>query len=224
MSKSRGNVINPDDIIAVFGADSMRMYEMFMGPLDVMKPWSTNGLKGVYKFLEKIWRLYTQYPVSKSNPPEELARLMHKTIKKVQHDLDSLNNFNTAISQMMILVNELTRLEEQYPEILSVLARLIAPFAPHFGEEIWEMMGNTPSVSAAEWPVYDELLVIDDVYVMVVQVNGKLRESIDIPRGTPVEQMKETALSSPKIKKWTENSQIVKVIAVPDKLVNIVIK
>ena len=224
MSKSRGNVINPDDIIAVFGADSMRMYEMFMGPLDVMKPWSTNGLKGVYKFLEKIWRLYTQYPVSKSNPPEELARLMHKTIKKVQHDLDSLNNFNTAISQMMILVNELTRLEEQYPEILSVLARLIAPFAPHFGEEIWEMMGNTPSVSAAGWPVYDELLVIDDVYVMVVQVNGKLRESIDIPRGTPVEQMKETALSSPKIKKWTENSQIVKVIAVPDKLVNIVIK
>ncbi|NPV01150.1 MAG: leucine--tRNA ligase [Brevinematales bacterium] len=224
MSKSRGNVINPDDIISVFGADSMRMYEMFMGPLDVMKPWSTNGLKGVYKFLEKIWRLYTQYPLSKSAPPEELARLMHKTIKKVQHDLDSLNNFNTAISQMMILVNELTRLDEQYPEILSVLARLIAPFAPHFGEEIWEMMGNAPSVSTAQWPVYDESLVVDDVYIMVVQVNGKLRESIEIPRGTPIEQMKETALSSPKIKKWTENSQIVKVIAVPDKLVNLVIK
>ncbi|OHD54604.1 MAG: leucine--tRNA ligase [Spirochaetes bacterium GWF1_51_8] len=224
MSKSRGNVINPDDIITSFGADTMRMYEMFMGPLDVMKPWSTNGLKGLFKFLEKVWRLFTSSTITSTPAPDDVLRLTHKTIKKVETDIDSLNNFNTAISQMMILVNELTRLKEQNRDILSVLARILAPYAPHFCEEIWEILGNPPSISSAEWPKYDPALVVDETYLMIVQVNGKLRESIDVERGTDIETMKALALKSPKILKWIGNAEIVKVIAVPDKLINIVIK
>lgn len=224
MSKSRGNVINPDDIIEQFGADSMRLYEMFMGPLDVMKPWSTSGIRGVKKFTDKLWRLFTGYPLTDKEPTVDILRLLHKTIRKVGEDIDSLNNFNTAISQMMILVNELSRLEEQSRSVLDILCRLIAPFTPHLGEELWEHLGHNTSVAYASWPQYDHVLVEDDVYTLVVQVNGKVRANLETAKGTSPEDMKKLALADENVQKWIEGREIVKIIPIPDKLVNIVIK
>lgn len=224
MSKSRGNVVNPDDIIAEFGADAMRLYEMFMGPLDVMKPWNTSGLKGISKFMDKIWRLFTQSTITDKKPDTKTLSLLHKTIKKVTHDIEFLNNFNTAISQMMILATELLKLDEQSKDVLSVVARLVYPYAPHFGEELWEMLGNTKTITYADWPQYDEKLTIDDTYIMVVQVNGKVRANIEMTRGASQDDMIDAADSDEKVQKWTDGKTIVKVIAVPNKLVNIVVK
>ncbi len=224
MSKSRGNVINPDDVIDVFGADSMRLYEMFMGPLDVMKPWSTSGIKGVKKFTDKLWRLFTETEITEDAPAPEINKLLHKTIKKVGEDIESINSFNTAISQMMILVNEMQKSDKQSRSTLDTLCRIIAPFTPHLGEELWEMLGHTPSVAYAPWPEYDPALVVDDVYSMVVQVNGKLRANIDTPIGTSAAEMQKLALADETIKRWTEGKEIIKIIPIPDKLVNIVIK
>lgn len=224
MSKSRGNVINPDDVIREYGADTMRMYEMFMGPLDVMKPWNTSGIKGIYKFIERIWKLFTESEITDSPPSDALQRTLHKTIKKVTEDIESLNNFNTAISQLMILINQMMKEKKQSREVLSVVARLIAPFAPHLGEELWELLGKKPSVFDAEWPRYNEALTVDEIYTMVVQVNGKVRAQIEVARGTNIERMKEIALSNERIHEWIDGKQVVKIIAVPDKLVNIVVK
>ncbi len=224
MSKSRGNVVNPDDVIALYGADSMRLYEMFMGPLDIMKPWSTNGIKGMKKFTDKVWRLFTEFEITADAPSAEINKLLHKTIRKVGEDIESINSFNTAISQMMILVNEMLKAETQSKEALSVLCRLIAPFTPHLGEELWEMLGYAPSVAYAEWPSYDPALCVDDSYQMPVQVNGKLRATIEMAKGTSRDEMQSQALAHENVKKWTDGKQILKVIAVPDKLVNVVVK
>jgi leucyl-tRNA synthetase len=224
MSKSRGNVINPDDIIEEYGTDCLRLYEMFMGPLDVMKPWNTSGVKGVMKFLERVWRLFTEFPVTDNPTDKSVLSLLHKTIKKVSEDIESVNNFNTAISQMMILVNEMFKLESQSRESLSAIARLISPFAPHLGEELWERLGNKSSIAYADWPDYDPSLTVDDTYVMVVQVNGKVRANIEIERGTSPDKMKDVARNDKAVQKWLDGKTVLKEIAVPDKLVNIVIK
>ena len=222
MSKSLGNVINPDDIVAEFGADSMRVYEMFMGPLQQEKPWSTQGLTGVHRFLDRVWRL-AERPVSKEPADEDLRRILHKTIKKVGHDTARLA-FNTAISQMMILVNELTKRKNLPREVWSPFVRLLSPYAPHVAEELWEMMGGAPPVSLADWPDYEEALTQDDQKEVVLQVNGKIRARMTVPAGTDRETLQTLAMENERIAELIDGTSVVKVIAVPDKLVNVVVK
>jgi leucyl-tRNA synthetase len=222
MSKSLGNVINPDDIVAEYGADSMRMYEMFMGPLEVAKPWSTNGLAGVHRFLDRVYRL-SRRELTNDEPPAELVRLLHKTIKKVTEDTDTLA-FNTAIAQMMIFVNELFKIDVLYRKLWEPFVLLLAPYAPHLGEELWAQLGHEPSVSRVDWPEYDPKLTIDEETEIVLQINGKVRSRTKAPVGTSKEELEKVALADARIREWTEGKEIVKVIAVPDKLVNIVIR
>jgi leucyl-tRNA synthetase len=222
MSKSLGNVINPDDIIRDFGADSMRVYEMFMGPLQVSKAWSTNGLAGVHRFLDRVWRV-AERPLTDDAPTKEQTKLLHQTIKKVTLDTDGLE-FNTAVSQMMIFINELFPLETIPRALWQPFVQLISPYAPHLGEELWEMLGNAPSVSTTAWPEWEEELTKEEEVTVVIQVNGKVRAKLDLPAGTEEEKLKELALASERIGKWIDGREIVKIITVPDKLVNIVVK
>jgi len=220
MSKSRGNVVNPDDIIRDFGADSMRVYEMFMGPLQVSKPWATAGLVGVSRFLEKVWAIADK-PASGDAPSPEHAKLLHKTIKKVSGDTSTLD-FNTAISQMMIFCNEVGRLPVLPRALWEPFVLLLAPYAPHLAEELWERLGHAKSLAKESWPAYDEELCADDTKEIVVQVNGKIRDRFVAASGTPESELKAAALALPKVREWTEGKAIAKVIAVKDKLVNIV--
>lgn len=222
MSKSRGNVVNPDDIVRDFGADSMRMYEMFMGPLQVSKPWSTAGLVGASRFLERAWAV-SEKPVIDSKPSPEMLKLLHKTIKKVTGDTDTLN-FNTAISQMMIFLNEAARLDKMPRSLWEPFVLLLSPYAPHIAEEMWERLGHMESVSKARWPSWDEALTRDEEIEIVVQVNGKIRERFMAAAGCGEDAIRETALALPKTREWTEGKQIAKVIVIRDKLVNIVVK
>lgn len=227
MSKSRGNVVNPDDIIREYGADAMRLYEMFMGPLTASKPWSTRGVEGVYRFLQRVWRLYTDSEgrlnpaVQDVEPNPGQLRLLHKTIKKISEDIESLS-FNTAIAQMMIFVNEMTPLSVRPRKILEPFVLLLAPFAPHLAEELWEILGHTNTLAYEPFPEYDPALIVDDTVTIVLQVNGKIRDRIEAAKGTPEEMLKQTAAE--KLAKWLEGKTVVKMITVPDKLVNVVVK
>lgn len=222
MSKSRGNVVNPDDIVEEFGADSLRLYEMFMGPLEMSKPWSMNGIKGIKKFLERTWRLYEDRTIINEPMPEDLLRLTHKTIKKVTHDIESISQFNTAISAMMILVNDLTPRTEIPKECLEILAKLLAPFAPHMAEELWEMLGYEPLIVDQDFPVYDEDLTLDDEIEFVVQINGKNKEKIHLPTGLSREELERRGLAL--IQQRLEGKEIIKTVVVFDKLLNVVVK
>jgi len=222
MSKSLGNVINPDDIIRDFGADSMRMYEMFMGPLQVSKAWSTKGLAGVHRFLDRVWRV-SDRPVIDEQPPKHYLQLLHKTIKKVTEDTEGLE-FNTAIAQMMIFINEIFQEKQIYRALWEPFVQLISPYAPHLGEEMWVKLGNTPSISDSPWPQWDEELTKEEEVTVVLQVNGKVRAKVNLPAGTEEETLKKTAVENERIAQWTGGKQVVKVIAVKDKLVNIVVK
>ncbi len=222
MSKSLKNVINPDDIINDFGADAMRMYEMFMGPLEVSKPWATAGLSGVYRFLDRVWRL-TEKELSDESPSKELLKTLHKTIKKVSEDTNSLN-FNTAISQMMILVNELYKTDTLPRSIWEPFILLLCPYVPHLSEELWQIAGHEPSATKQQWPVYDESLTVDDTVEVVVQINGKLRAKFEQAKGLDKETLLKEAMSMERIIELIEGKTIIKTIVVPDKLVNIVVK
>jgi len=222
MSKSLKNVINPDEIINDYGADAMRMYEMFMGPLEVSKPWATTGLSGVFRFLDRVWRL-TERPLSDSEPDEAILKTLHKTIKKVTKDTGSLD-FNTAISQMMILVNELYKIEDLPRSVWEPLILMLAPYVPHLAEELWEMAGHEASVANQVWPTYREELTIDDEVEIVIQINGKLRAKIQAAKGTDRETILSEAMAQERIVELTEGKTVVKTIVVPDKLVNIVVK
>lgn len=230
MSKSRGNVINPDDIIKEYGADSMRVYEMFMGPLEVSKPWATAGLVGVSRFLERLWALgekpLADTPEAAGLSGEEtqnILRLLHKTIKKVTDDTATLN-FNTAISAMMVYSSELAKLEKLPRSFWEPLIQMVGPYAPHLAEELWEKLGHQESISKSQWPRYDGSLAADNEATIVVQVNGKIRDKFTAPVGTAKSELEKTALALPGIQKWLEGVTIAKVISVPDKLVNIVVK
>jgi len=246
MSKSRGNVINPDDIIKEYGADTLRLYEMFLGPLEVSKPWIAAGITGVSRFLERLWNISEKRicetvsccdiacnaDCSDNNPrsliPDPLLKLMHKTIKKVTDDTVSLN-FNTAISAMMIYSNEIFRLINeqgaQLPrEMWEPLVIMVSAYAPHLAEELWEKLGYKGSVSASRWPSYDEALTRDDQVNIIIQVNGKIREKFTAAAGISKDELEKTALALPGIQKWLKEQTIVKIISVPDKLVNIVVK
>ncbi|MFQ3619515.1 MAG: class I tRNA ligase family protein, partial [Spirochaetales bacterium] len=221
MSKSLGNVINPDDIIREYGADSMRVYEMFMGPLQVTKPWSTHGLIGVHRFLDRIWRL-SERPLSNAPLDRNLERSLHKTIKKVALDTEKLE-FNTAISQMMIFVNELFKLNPLPRKAWEPFVLLLAPYAPHLAEELWEKIGHSPSVSKVPFPTWVEELAKDEEVTIVIQINGKVRAKVQASAGLPEEELKHLALNQERIRELINGKTPQKVIAVPDKLVNIVL-
>ncbi|MCL2070447.1 MAG: leucine--tRNA ligase, partial [Treponema sp.] len=233
MSKSLKNITNPDEIVSEYGADSLRVYMMFMGPLEVSKPWNTAGLVGVARFLEKIWAIGEKVsPAAEKDSGEgqiseaqwvELTRLLHKTIRKVTSDTETLN-FNTAISQMMIYSNELVKLAAVPPSLWQPLVIMLSTYAPHLGEELWEKLGNSGSVSKCQWPRHDENLAKDEECTIVVQVNGKIRDKFSAAQGSPKDELEKTAQALPGIKKWLEAQSIAKVIVVPDKLVNIVLK
>ena len=186
MSKSRGNVVNPDDMIDQFGADAVRLYEMFMGPLEAMKPWSTRGVEGVTRFLERVWRLMVDeqgrlsHAVVSAEPSLDHQRLLHQTIKKVTEDIEALR-FNTAISQMMIFTNEMTKAQQRSRSVIEPFVLLLSPFAPHVAEELWDLLGRQPSVSQQPWPIFDPAMTVSERMVIPVQVNGRLRAKIDVP-------------------------------------------
>ena len=221
MSKSLKNVINPDDIIDNYGADSMRLYEMFMGPLEQSKPWSTQGLIGIHRFLDKVWRT-AHKPMSEKEPEQSLLKTLHKTIKKVGDDTASLN-FNTAISQMMIFINEAYRQEVLNRELWKTFLRLLGPYAPHLAEELWEMTGEQESIALRNWPEYDSSLMHDDVITLVLQVNGKVRAKLEIETDTPRAELENIALNNERVQEHIGNKTPHKVIVVPNKLVNIVV-
>lgn len=200
----------------------MRVYEMFMGPLEVSKPWATAGLVGVSRFLEKAWALSERALVDAA-PSAESLKLLHKTVKKVSGDTATLN-FNTAIAAMMIYVNEIQKLETLPRRLYEPLVLMLAPYAPHLAEELWERAGHGKSLAREAWPSWDESLCVDDTKEIVVQVNGKIRDRFSAAAGTAKDELEKTALGLPKIKEWTQGKQIVKVVVVPDKLVNIVVK
>ncbi|MCL2129156.1 MAG: leucine--tRNA ligase [Treponema sp.] len=231
MSKSLKNIINPDEIVRDYGADSLRVYEMFMGPLEISKPWSTAGLIGVSRFLEKLWAIglksgklgaeSAEWEKISGEEKDKLTRLLHKTIKKVTNDTATLN-FNTAVSQMMIYSNELLKLSSVPASLWEPLVIMLSAYAPHLGEELYEKLGAAESVTKAAWPKYEESLTIDDECTIVVQVNGKIRDKFNASRGTSKEELEKTALALDGVKKWIEGHSIAKVIVVPEKLVNIV--
>ncbi|MDR1839964.1 MAG: leucine--tRNA ligase [Treponema sp.] len=228
MSKSRGNVINPDDVIKEYGADSLRLYEMFLGPLEVSKPWISSGIIGVSRFLERLCAISEKplcdaVPGSEKAGGVELQKLLHRTIKKVTDDTASIN-LNTAISAMMIYSNEISKLAEIPRTLWEPLVIMAGAYAPHLGEELWEKLGNKHSVSACRWPSYDKQLTVFDEVTVVVQVNGKIRDKFTAAAGTNRNELEKTALVLPGVKKWLEGQKIEKVIAIPDKLVNIVVK
>ena len=229
MSKSLKNVINPDDVIRDYGADSVRMYEMFMGPLEVSKPWNTNGLIGVHRFLEKIWAV-SEKPMTDEDMEgklegklADLRKLYHKTVKKVSQDTDTLN-FNTAISQMMIFINDASKMESIPKTLWSGFVKLLSPYAPHLGEELWEKLGNTNTIAYESWPTYKEELCQDDSCTIVVQINGKKRADFQAAMNTDKAELEKQALSCESVIRFMEGKTPVKVIVVPNKLVNIVIK
>jgi leucyl-tRNA synthetase len=222
MSKSRGNVINPDDIVREFGADALRLYEMFMGPLEVSKPWMTAGLVGVSRFLERLYAMGDK-PLVDAEPSGELLKLMHRTIKKVDGDTSTLD-FNTAVSAMMVLSTEAAKLDELPRSLWSTLVRLVSPYAPHLAEELWEKMGGQGSVSKAAWPTYDPALCEDEEDTIVVQVNGKLRGDFKAAKGTARDALEATAKAHPKVAEHLAGKQVVKTIVVPGKLINFVVR
>jgi leucyl-tRNA synthetase len=222
MSKSLGNVINPDDIIKNHGADAMRVYEMFMGPLEVSKPWSTRGIVGVKRFLDKVWKL-SELPETEGDLPEDLKRLLHKTIKKVSEDTSNLA-FNTAIAQMMIFSNRFSQETALYREAWEPFVRLISVYAPHLGEELWEKLGHKGSVSKEPWPDWIDELTVDEEVEIVCQINGKVRDRIQLPLDMPEDALQKKVMALERIKKYTEGKDIVKTIVVPNKLVNLVVK
>jgi leucyl-tRNA synthetase len=221
MSKSLGNVINPDDVIRSYGADAMRMYEMFMGPLEVSKPWSTKGIAGIKRFLDRIWRLSEQKPIDE-RPPDSLLKVLHQTIRKVSRDTGTLQ-FNTAIAQMMIFVTEAGRQGRLYREVWRPFVLLLAPYAPHLAEELWEKLGEQPSVAFQAYPSWDEELAREDRVTVVFQINGKIRGREELPVGLSAAQLERKALQHPRIKELLAGRSPKKVITVADKLVNMVL-
>ncbi len=254
MSKSRGNVVNPDDILSEYGADAFRLYEMFMGPIEMVKPWNTKGVEGVYRFLGRVWRLFidekseTEFEqsvtvdpgrenellesivlsaaITKDPPTDKQLKALHACIKKATEDLDGLR-FNTAISALMVFVNEATGWETKPEVILRDFLILLQPFAPHLAEELWAKLASRSSqkplpLSYAAWPAFDPALLVEETVEVPVQVNGKLRDVIKAPAGASVEELERLAKASEKVQAFIDGKTVKKVIVLKGKLVNIV--
>ncbi len=222
MSKSRGNVINPDDIVREYGADALRLYEMFMGPLEAVKPWNTKDIVGIARFLDRVWKIGLKAVVD-GEGDDATRRATHKMIAKVTQDIEAMR-FNTAISALMIRSNELMKLDEVPRGALEAFVKCLNPFAPHIAEEIWAKLGGPPSLTHAAWPTFDPALTVDDEVEIVVQVQGKIRARMTVPKGTPKDELEARARGHERIAELTEGKAIKKVIVVPDKLVNIVVE
>ena len=247
MSKSLGNVITPDSVVAQYGADALRMFEMFMGPLEDAKPWNTKGIIGISRFLERVWKLNKSVILNGAKRNEESSRLggttgklidsslslgktngggvkmsLHKTIKKVSEDVEALK-FNTAISALMILANEFGKEENIPTEYFEIFLILLAPFAPHLAEELWNQLGHTESIFTEKWPEYDANLVKEEIIELIVQINGRVRGKFPVPADISEDEAKKLALGDADIKKWLDGQEPKKVIFVKGRLVNIVI-
>ena len=232
MSKSRGNVINPDDVVCEYGADSLRLYEMFMGPLEATKPWNMEGVNGVFGFLNRVWRLIVDdnaeavslsASVTDTPPTKEQSRVLHKTIKAVTNDIDKLS-FNTAIARMMEFTNFFTKQDHRPRAALEQLVLLLSPFAPHIAEELWQSLGHHQTLAYQPWPIYEEALLVEKELEVPVQINGKVRTKITVPTDADQATIEQMALSDPRVAALLEGKKVVKTIVVPRRLVNFVVK
>ena len=215
--------VNPNDVVNEYGADTLRLYEMFMGPLEADKPWSKTGVEGARRFLDRVYRLFTEENKIKDESNSNLEKIYHQTVKKVTLDYESLN-FNTAISQLMIFVNAVYK-EDVFPKEYALgFVKLLNPICPYITEELWHFLGNNETIAYEAWPTYDEEKTKEDMFTMIVQVNGKVRGKIEVSMETSKEEMETLSKELENVKKYIEGKEIVKIITVPKKLVNIVIK
>jgi leucyl-tRNA synthetase len=225
MSKSKHNVVNPDDLIDRYGADTFRLYEMFLGPLESHKPWDTKGIEGVYRFIKKLWRLFFDEKgnlvLTEDEPTRSELKTLHHTIRKVQDDIERFS-FNTAVSQFMICVNELTEMKCHNRKILEKLVIVLSSYAPHIGEELWLVLGNSPSVADAAYPEFVEEYVRESTFEYPVSFNGKMRFKLELPKDINPQEIEKKVLADERSSKWIKGKQVRKVIVVPNKIINIV--
>ena len=230
MSKSKYNVVNPDDICEEYGADTLRMYEMFLGPLEQAKPWNTAGITGVHNFLKKLWKLYHQvdkagnlgdFEVSDAPASKEAMKTLHKTIKKVQEDIENFS-FNTSVSTFMIAVNELAAAKCNNREVLEPLAVLISPYAPHIAEELWSLLGHDESIATAAFPEFDEKHLVESSKEYPISFNGKMRFTMELPLDLSKEEIEKAVRAHEKTQEYLGGREPKKVIVVPGKIVNFV--
>ncbi len=226
MSKSMFNVVNPDDIIVNYGADTLRMYEMFLGPLELSKPWDTNGIDGVHKFLRRLWRLYhdsnNEPNVSSESASKAELKAIHKTIKKISEDIEKFS-FNTGVSAFMICVNELTELKCNKREVLEPLAIILAPYAPHIAEELWQLLGYSSTICDAKWPEYNEEYLVESTFTCPVSFNGKMRYTMEVPLNLQKEEVEKLVMAHDQFERYLDGKPMKKIIVVPNKIVNVVI-
>ncbi|NNM94626.1 MAG: class I tRNA ligase family protein, partial [Bacteroidia bacterium] len=229
MSKSKGNVVNPDDIIEQYGADTLRLYEMFLGPIELSKPWSTQGISGVHSFLKKLWRTFfnstsdiQHSTLSDEEPTPAELKILHKTIKKVNEDIERLN-LNTSVSAFMICLNELTDLKCNKKAIYEPLLICLSPFAPFITEELWSRLGHSASIMNERFPVHNEAFLHESAFAYPISFNGKTRLMIELPLTLSKEQIEKEILQNEQVKKYIQDKPVKKVIVVPNKIVNIVI-
>jgi len=226
MSKSLYNVQNPDDLVEKYGADTFRLYEMFLGPLEQSKPWNTNGIEGVFRFMRKLWRLFhdenNKFKVSDEEPTAAELKIIHGTIKKVKDDIERFS-FNTGVSNFMICVNDLSELKCSKRAVLQDLVILISSYAPHIAEELWLLLGNTGSVSTAGFPVFNDEYLIQNTITYPVSFNGKMRYKIELPVGMSINEIEEEVITAEGTKRWIEGMRIRKIIVVPNKIINVVV-
>jgi leucyl-tRNA synthetase len=220
--------VNPDEVVKEYGADSVRLFEMFMGPLEDTKPWSTRGVEGVYRFLNRVWRLFVMEDgsldpsIQMGAPTKDFERLHHQTVKKVGEDIESLR-LNTAISQMMIYVNETMKLETKPRELLEEFVLLLAPFSPHIAEELWNRLGHPKSIAYQQWPSYSPEKTIESTVEVVFQVNGKVRSKLQVAFDTAEGELERLALSDAAVRRYVDGKRIVRKVVVRNKLVNVVV-
>jgi len=225
MSKRWGNVVNPDDVCSAYGADTLRLYEMFLGPLTDSKPWNTHGIEGVSRFLGKFWRLFhfgETFEISTDLPTPEENKILHKTIKKITEDIDSMS-FNTSVSAFMVATNELGSLKCKKQAVLEPLLILLAPFAPHITEELWSKLGNTNSIHNQSWPKYNPEYLVENSFNYPISVNGKTRHSMEFLLSASESEIQEAVLTNETIAKWIEGKDIKKFILVKGRIINVVI-
>jgi leucyl-tRNA synthetase len=232
MSKSRGNVVNPDAVVREYGADALRLYEMFMGPLEATKPWSMDGVSGVRGFLDRVWRMIAHEradelelnPAVQDIPAtDEQSRVVHKLIKAVGDDIERLS-FNTAIAKMMEFTNLFLKADRRPKSAMETLVLLLSPFAPHMAEELWQLLGHPRTLAYEPWPQFDPSKLIDETVEIPVQINGKLRSRLIPPRELSSQQLEELARADERITELLAGKQVVKIVVVPGRLVNFVIK
>ncbi len=224
MSKSKSNVVNPDKIIKKYGADTLRMYEMFLGPIEQSKPWNTNGIEGVFKFLNKFWNLFhikNKFEVSEEKANSKELKILHNTIKKIEEDIERLS-INTCISQLMITINELIKLKCNKKEILKPMIIVCSPFAPHICEELWEKIGNKKSVTKEIYPEYNSNYLVESEYEYPIMINGKLRSKQKFALDLKKEEIEELVMKNQTVIKWVKDNRVKKIITVPNKIINIV--